>query len=266
MNSKLNIAFIKNNLKTLSLIFLASILISPSLTLLIPNVYTSESKVSINKIYETSSSAIGGVPQLSFGNVFGLESNLNAKASEGFERITSRIFFRELMQDPKFSSLNANFKNNKDFEEMFRDYKQSFEFKPSDGSEVFYIYFSSEDPEVSQKSLSIILDKINSDYKAELAEETSVAINYLTKLLSETENFDVRQRIIQLLSINLTKNTVSNIEKNTLFKIIDPPNKPFFKSFPNRPILSIIIFLVLICVLFTCFLLYISFFSKNDRT
>ncbi len=266
MNSKINIAFIKRNLRNLIIISVGILVISPLITLFIPNIYTSESKVSINKIYETSSSAIGGVPQLSLGNVFGLENNFNAKASEGFERITSRIFFRELMEDSEFLSLKTNFSSDKNFEEMFRSYKQSFEFMPSDGSEVFYIYYSSNDPEVSQKALRIILDKINSDYKAELAGETSVAIDYLTNLLGETENFDVRQRIIQLLAINLTKNTVSNIEKNTLFKIIDPPNKPFFKSFPNRPILSIIIFLTLMCVLFITILLYINFFSKNDKS
>ena len=110
----------------------------------------------------------------------------------------------------------------------------------------------------------MVVNEVNNFYRQKDRLESEKAVNYLTKQISMTGLFEVKQVLARLLEEEAKKLTLIEANQSYVFDFIDPPVVMEKKSEPKRAIICILISLFggMLSVILVLFRHY--FFSKKS--
>jgi len=202
-------------------------------------------------------------------------SGINNKADEAIERMTSKVFFKKLIEKypeilPKLMAAmdydhekreiifdNSQYLQNEN--KWIREVKYPFQTIPSiqeSHKEFLKVFSVSSDeqsgfitakvvhisPIFAEKLLNIVIQEINEITRLKDLSESESALLFLLDKLEKNKNKNMDQSLNALIQIELEKNTLSQISPNYVFEFIDKPFIPELKTGPNRAIICIISF------------------------
>ena len=121
-----------------------------------------------------------------------------------------------------------------------------------------------ESPFVAKRWAELIVNEVNNFYRKKDKLESEKAVTYLTKQISMTGLFEVKQVLAKLLEEETKKLTLIEANQSYVFDFIDPPVVMEKKSEPKRAIICILISLFggMLSVILVLFRHY--FFSKKS--
>jgi uncharacterized protein involved in exopolysaccharide biosynthesis len=90
------------------------------------------------------------------------------------------------------------------------------------------------DPILAAKWANDLVQKVNSQLRADAVEEASRNIAYLEKQLPQTNSVEVQQAIYRLIEAQTKKKMIANTRAEYAFTVIDPAVPPEGKYRPNR--------------------------------
>lgn len=235
------------------------ILLSLAYTLASPNIYTSHTILApseqINDLNSDLLSnlnlpSIPGVPQT---------SSLSYKTLEAVERLKSFDFFidikdkisivPELMASKSYDKKNKKLIYDKNLysdkknewvgeipsdQEAFYAFKDIYKVSINDDTGYVVISISFISPEISKLWIENIVSHINTKIRTEHQELAAKSIDYLNKQISNTNLSEVRISLSRLIQEETKKLNLTNITDDYIFKTIESPYAPEFKSSPKR--------------------------------
>ena len=122
-----------------------------------------------------------------------------------------------------------------------------------------------QSPFIAKQWTELIVDEVNSFYRQKDKLESEKAVTYLSKQISMTGLFEVKQVLAQLLQDETKKLTLIEANQAYVFDYIDPPVVMEEKSEPKRAIICILISLFggMLSVILVLFRYY--FFKKPSN-
>lgn len=251
--------------------FLVSIF-SIYFALSLQNEYTSSATFAINE--DDSSSIASSINQYSsVASIAGINLSSNSSSKKSFisGTLRSREFYKELNKEPL---LAANFLAASHYDHQTKKiiYKENifdansntwlrdpppgrlqkpsylelydevsnllfFSFDKDTG--YLKLSFTSISPEFSRNFLDLVFVKLNQISKIQDEEKASSSIKYLSGVLENIEQTDIKRLVTKLLENNLQTLTLTNSNQYYLLEPIDPPFIPEVKSSPFRALLVI---------------------------
>lgn len=252
-----------------------SVLYSLSLT----NIYTSEAILMTSEEVGGSRSS-GGYGEIA--SIVGLSASSSSvsKTDKGIKELESFIFFKKIIESnnilPELFASKTYDKKNKilEYDQEIYDIKKSswmeHDKKPSDQQafRVFRSIFEVEkdkegfivisishmSPYFAKDLLDIIIESINEQSRQKDKIDAEESIKYLTEELVKTNLYEIKQVLSRLIENQIQSLVLTEVRKEYLFKVIEPPIIPEIKSSPNRTLICIVIttlgsiFSFLICI------------------
>jgi LPS O-antigen subunit length determinant protein (WzzB/FepE family) len=261
-----------------------SVLYSLSLT----NIYTSEAILMPSEDARGSRSS-GGYGEIA--SMVGLSSTSSSvsKTDKGIKELESFIFFKNIIESndilPKLFASKTYDKKNKilEYDQEIYDAKKSswmgHDKKPSDQQafRVFKSIFEVEkdkegfivisishmSPYFAKDLLDIIIESINEQSRQKDKIDAEESIKYLTEELIKTNLYEIKQVLSRLIENQIQSLVLTEVRKEYLFKVIEPPIVPEIKSFPNRALICIVI-TILGSILSFLICIYLHFRKKHS--
>jgi uncharacterized protein involved in exopolysaccharide biosynthesis len=243
-------------------------------SLSLPNIYTSEAVLTPAEQVGQNSGANLGSQYSSLGKLVGvnLSSSSSTSSDHAIEKIKSRSFLKHLIskynfiapgliavdsydEDTKSIKYNDNIydvENNK----WVRDFPSYRSLTPS-YIELHDIYSSTinvkknletgfvslsakhQSPVFAQKLVSSIIYEINEISKEKDLNDSKMSLDYLEKKLAETNESAIKSQINILILNNLNTLMTSEIQKNYVLDVLDPPHIPEIRTSPSRAMICI---------------------------
>lgn len=269
--------------------------ISVLFSLSLPNIYTSKALLAPVSEDETLSGKLSSFNSVSSLGGLSFSSPIVSKRNEGIERIKSYEFFsnyflpniklENIMAVDKWipeENLLIYDKNifDKNNEKWVRSVKFPKQIKPSD-QEAYEVYrqilkidvnqrtsfielsIDHHSPEISKKWLETIIYQINESMRKIDTEIAKKSISYLNDSSQATNIESIRDVIATLLENQMQVLMLAASTSDYVYKIIDSPIAPEYKSKPNRKLISILgTFLCFILSLVFVIILYIRSLNK----
>jgi uncharacterized protein involved in exopolysaccharide biosynthesis len=213
----------------------------------------------------------------SLASIAGLRapSGINDKTDEAIERMTSKVFFKKLIDKypeflPKLMAAkdydhdkkvivfdNTQYLQNEN--KWIREVKYPFQTIPSiqeshkEFSKVFSIRRDEQSgfvtasvvhisPIFAEKLLNVVIQEINEITRLKDLSESESALLFLQAESQKNKNTTIDQSLNALIQIEMEKQMLSQISPNYVFEFIDKPFIPELKTGPNRAIICIISF------------------------
>jgi LPS O-antigen subunit length determinant protein (WzzB/FepE family) len=251
-------------------------------TLLMPNIYTSEAVLLVR---EQDSNSIQGQNQTRSGlqafaglNFKGGNEELSKRANEGIYIIRSRQFYKmlvdkynylpPLLASKSFNRLSntINYHNSYDvdlnqwsdgaqpsYEDGYNEYSQIVSVNRNVKTGFLTLKVNHLSPYFAQDLASNIIDEVNARMLASDTSDATKSLQYLSEISKMPNYSETKSAIAKLIERKLNVLMVSAINKDYVFKYIDPPSLPIIKTGPPRAIIvliSIMISFVSSCIYF----------------
>lgn len=290
------IEVLKKYYKYILLSILLFIVLGVIISLNIPNKYTAETLLSPQSAGNNLNlpSGIGGIASLAGINLGGLNSNDNAQT--GFEFLKSRGFIirfidkyellpdivaakswdrseNKIIYDPEIYDENSNNwvrkvkypkKQIPSLLEAHEIFLKSYSVNKDKESGMIVVSFKHVSPYFAKKIIDLITKEINETLREIDKSETTSSIDYLQRMIDESNNSDIRNLFYSLLEEKNKNLLLINIREQYVFKIIDYPVVKEKKSEPRRAVIvAIFSFLGLF---FSVFLIMIIKLISNLKT
>lgn len=248
--------------KNIFFILLLVMVFSLFMSLSIPNKYKSHTLLAPAQSlsYEDNALSNVGVP---FGGIFGSQQ-IDNKTLEAIEFLKSFDFFKifsdevnpapELIASKSYNSKTKDLiydetiylpESNEWLDrtpselEAFLYFKSIYSVSINQETGFITISISHISPYIAKSWVENIVILINEKVRREDQESAIKSINYLKEQLSITDLSEIRYGLSQLIQQETKKLTLTNISKDYVFKTIQSPYIPEFKSSPNRPLILI---------------------------
>jgi len=101
-----------------------------------------------------------------------------------------------------------------------------------------------EDPELAAKMAGYFLDTLTEHMSAEAKRVALINRTYLEEQLQKTADPLIRQKIYNLIALQLETAMMTEVKENFAFKVIDPPRVPDQKIKPKRALMVVLSFVV----------------------
>lgn len=242
-----------------------SVLYSLSLT----NIYTSEAILVPSEDVGGSRSS-GGYAEIA--SMVGLSATPSSvsKTDKGIKELESFIFFKRIIESKDilpelFASKSYDNKNKiLEYDQDIYDQKENswirYDKKPSDQQafRVFKSIFEVEkdkegfivvsishmSPYFAKDLLDRIIESINEQARQKAKIDAEESIKYLTEELIKTNLYEIKQGLSRLIENQTQSLVLTEVRKEYLFKVIEPPIVPEIKSSPNRALICIVVTLL----------------------
>ena len=278
--SMLRILF--KNIKTILIVNSLVALLAIIGSLWMPNIYTSEAVLLVREQDSNSiqgqNQTLSGIQAFSGLNFKGGNEELSKRANEGIYIIRSRLFYKMLIDKynylpPLLAAKSFNMSSNKinyynSYDGDLNKWSDGAQPSYEDGYNVYSSIVSIErnvktgfltltvdhlSPYFAQDLASNIIDEVNARMLASDNDDATKSLEYLDKI-SQMQNYsETKSAIAKLIERKLNVLMVSAINKDYVFKYIDPPSLPVIKTGPPRALivlLSIMISFVSSCIYF----------------
>jgi LPS O-antigen subunit length determinant protein (WzzB/FepE family) len=215
------------------------------------------------------SSQLGGLANLAGVNLGGLQSNSN-KAQLAIEILRSRKFFEEFLyeeiieeamavtswdmgsdvlqfNESIYDSEKRTWRNNENGDSLRPSLQAAFE-KYSGSVEIVKegqyasIMVSHVSPKIAKRWIELIITSINEHLRKRDSDDARAAIEYLTNQQNETALVSVGEVFSRLIEEQTKIMMLTNVKKDYVFRVIDPPVVSEERVRPNR---------AMTCVLYT---------------
>tara|TARA_B100000963_G_scaffold357001_1_gene378246 strand:- start:914 stop:1831 length:918 start_codon:yes stop_codon:yes gene_type:complete len=251
---------------SISLFFaIFSVLYSLSLT----NIYTSEAILVPSEDVGGSRSS-GGYAEIASMVGFTATPTSVSKTDRGIKELESFIFFKRIIESkdilPELFASKSYDKKNKILEydqdiydqkdnswkrydkrpsdqQAFRVFKSIFEVE-KDKEGFIVISISHMSPYFAKDLLDRIIESINEQARQKAKIDAEESINYLTEELIKTNLYEIKQGVSRLIENQTQSLVLTEVRKEYLFKVIEPPIVPEIKSSPNRALICIVVTLL----------------------
>jgi LPS O-antigen subunit length determinant protein (WzzB/FepE family) len=245
-----NIIFIINKsiMKISSIAFLTSIIfISYSYT--IEEAYESRAVLQLSEKEQAQASPLGSLGGLASMTGINLSSGSDFKISLAIERIKSRDFLSNLIEDKELLkntfSINEDLDVNKILIKAHNKYIQDMLYLKQDRDSGFLnISITHHNPEIAKSFLELIVTELNDISRKKDLEESNNSINYFNEEISRTTNKEMRLSLNKLIELQLQRKMLANVRKDYLVQYIDSPFLPIYRSKPSRTSYAITGFLL----------------------
>tara|TARA_A100001015_G_C15020076_1_gene727529 strand:- start:1878 stop:2816 length:939 start_codon:yes stop_codon:yes gene_type:complete len=285
--------FWKSKVKILAVSFLFTVL-SAGFSLLIPNVYTSQSIVapsdqsSKNMSSLSQFSGIASIAGVSLPSSMVVDDSVKAiqimKSLDFFENLIKQesIFFNlmavndwdsdldvlkinskfyDAQQKKWVSNLPTAINGKPSIQTAHRKFLEDFSVSRDKTSGLIYLSFTHYSPKVAKDFLDLILLEIDKHFRLEAVKNANESIAYLEKEYDKNKINEVRLGISNLIQKQIETVTVANASSNYLFKQVSRPHVPELKSAPSR---ALIVILSSILSAFLSFFVIVLISYKND--
>lgn len=266
-------------LTTVALCSLLAIIYS----LLLPNIYTSSSTLTISESSGNQQNMLSGL-----GGLAGLPGiNLGATTSKNSYAQTiifSRQFLEHLLkrnqikhfitaaESYEYSSDKITFNTNYNFEsnnwnkdkkglslepsllETHKIYKNMVSYKEDSETGYMELSVSHISPAFAKKLLGLIITETNNLSRIIDLNDSTEALEYYYKQLKETSQVEVRQSINTLIEMQLKKKMMANVKEDYLLEVLDKPFVPEEKSSPVRTL--IVLYGILAGFILSCLIVF----------
>ena len=262
--------FWKFKVKIFAISFLFAIL-SAGFSLLIPNVYTSQSiapsdQSSKNMSSLSQFSGLAGIAGVSlpssmvvddrkaiqimksldfFENlVFKEDIFYNLMAIDGWDsdldvlKVDSKLY--DVKQKKWVSNLPTAIDGKPSIQTAHRKFLEDFSVSRDKTSGLIYLSFTHYSPKVAKDFLDLILLEIDKHFRLEAIKTANESISYLEKEYDKNKINEVRIGISNLIQKQIETVTVANASSNYLFKKVSRPHVPELKSAPSRVVIVIL--------------------------
>jgi capsule polysaccharide export protein KpsE/RkpR len=250
--------------KIFAVIMLSFGLISIIYSTNLPNLYTSESLVTIvSKDYQSSSSSGGMTSDFSgLASVAGLNIGMgggDGRSALAIATIQSRDFLKHLIefegilpalmasqefnhdsQEIIFDDAKYDHKNNKWIEgkpsylEVHRVYRRMLSINLDRKSGFIDMKIEHLSPVFSKIFLELIIQEANNIVRKNELQESKLSLEYLNEMLLTTKQIDTKLAITQLIEGQLKTQMLANVRADYLLSPIDEAFLPLYKSNPAR--------------------------------
>ena len=99
-------------------------------------------------------------------------------------------------------------------------------------------------PYFAKDLLDRIIESINEQARQKAKIEVEESIKYLTEELIKTNLYEIKQGLSRLIENQTQSLVLTEVRKEYLFKVIEPPIVPEIKSSPNRALICIVVTLL----------------------
>lgn len=252
-------------------------------SLWMPNIYTSEAVLLVreqddNSIQGQAQATFGGLQAFSGLNFKGGTEELSKRANEGIYIIRSRQFYKMLVDKYNYlpsllaaksfddASNSINYYNTYDdiqkkwsdgdeptYEEGYKEYSAIVSVQRDIKTGFLMLKVSHLSPYFAQNLASNIIDEVNARMLSSDTIEAEKSLEYLAEISSIPSYSETKSAIAKLIERKLNVLMVSSINKDYVFKYIDPPSLPVIKTGPARAIIvliSIMISFISACIFF----------------
>lgn len=260
-------------------------------SLWMPNIYTSEAVLLVreqddNSIQGQAQATFGGLQAFSGLNFKGGNEELSKRANEGIYIIRSRQFYKMLVDKYNYlpplvaaksfndSSNKINYYNTYDdvvkkwsdgdqpsYEEGYKEYSAIVSVQRDVKTGFLMLKVSHLSPYFAQDLASNIIDEVNARMLSSDTIDANKSLAYLAEISQIPSYSETKSAIAKLIERKLNVLMVSSINKDYVFKYIDPPSLPVIKTGPARAIIvliSVMFSFVSACIYF----LAIPYFKK----
>tara|TARA_B100001113_G_scaffold352322_1_gene353388 strand:- start:750 stop:1670 length:921 start_codon:yes stop_codon:yes gene_type:complete len=239
-------------------------------SLWMPNIYTSEAVLLVreqddNSIQGQAQATFGGLQAFSGLNFKGGNEELSKRANEGIYIIRSRQFYRMLVDKYDYlpqllaaksfndSSKKINYYNTYDdfqkkwsegeqptYEEGYKEYSAIVSVQRDIKTGFLMLKVSHLSPYFAQDLASNIIDEVNARMLSSDTIDANKSLEYLAEISQMPNYSETKSAIAKLIERKLNVLMVSSINKDYVFKYIDPPSLPVIKTGPARAIIVLI--------------------------
>ena len=258
MNTTLDDFFkiIINQLNHLATIFVSLILASILIIFFaIPDKYTSEATLapsSDDSIQQTGTfSTLASITGLSLPNT---QNNI-PKHVVALEIIQSKSFFQNLLNENFINELNGKSQKKFNFEDAHTKFLNSLLIKKDRETGIIKISITHASPIVAQKWLKEIITSSNNLIRSRNLAESEASIKFLKETVAKEDDLNIKKVLNEILYKELSNFILINKMEEYAFEIIDRPNLPTKKSFPNR--LNLMILAIFLSCIFSFLILSI---------
>jgi capsule polysaccharide export protein KpsE/RkpR len=287
------IAILQNSKKSILSIALISFFGASIYSATSPDVYTSDSLLTIvddseagGSGFQNIASRYGGLASLAGVSI---NSGASLKSDHIIATIKSRAFYEHIAKldgiypslvaaesyDPQTKKLSFNESMYNSDEMKWVNDKPSFlsshyEFfienltVAADKKTGFiFLAFKHISPEFAYKMTSTIIHEANNIVRLQHIEETNKSLSYLNNELKNTLEIGTKDSISTLIDAQLKVKMIANVRENYVLRPIDDPFLPEWKSGPDR--IRIVILATIIGLIAGSFLgLYLHYFTKKN--
>ena len=273
----------KRKILTLSSTAIAAAL-SIIISLSLPNIYTSKSKLVPVTSENSLANNLGGYSSLAGLAGINLPKQNISKSTEAIERIKSYDFFVDVfMPRIKYEDLVAYknwdkvsniiiydeqiFSNEKkwvrnskpSYQEAFKIYRRILSISEDQQSSFVSIEVEHVSPHIAQEWVALIILSINNHMRDIDKEVAQNSVDYLITTAKQTNITQIKSVISQLIESHIQTLTLAESNKNYIFKPISAPIVPEEKTKPLRAFISIFgTFLGFIACIFYIFIAHIT--------
>ncbi len=259
-----------------AILFFTSVITSCAIigSLLMPNIYTSEAVLLVreqddNSIQGQAQATFGGLQAFSGLNFKGGNEELSKRANEGIYIIRSRQFYKMLVDKYDYlpqllaaksfneSSKRINYYNTYDvvqkewsdgeqpsYEEGYKEYSAIVSVQRDIKTGFLMLKVSHLSPYFAQELASNIIDEVNARMLSSDTIDANKSLEYLAEISQMPNYSETKSAIAKLIERKLNVLMVSSINKDYVFKYIDPPSLPVIKTGPARAIIVLISIMV----------------------
>lgn len=273
---------IKRKLFVILLTLFAAIL-SIFISLSLPDIYKSEAILSPSSHEDSLSSKIGGLSTLGSFAGFSMQQQTLSKSQEAIERIKSYEFFSSyflpqikleniiavekwipetntlIYDDRLYLDTSDEWIRSVDYpktkipsnQEAYEIYKEILEIKEDNQTSFIKLSIKHHSPEVAKNWVLLIIKQINQIMRNIDIEIAEKSVSYLNQTAASTNIQSIKEAITTLLENQMQTLMLASSNEAYVFKTLDSPISPEYRSEPNR---------VLICILGTLLGFMISVF------
>lgn len=165
------------------------------------------------------------------------EIYIGLTAAKSFDKNKGLIYDKSIFNQEEMLWL----KNKKpSFLKAFQKYKNSLTVNIDNKTGFMNVTVEHISPIFAKKLIDSIVLEVNRQFKEKNFQESSNAIDYLEQKLQTTLVLETRNSINQLISSNLEKLMLADINKDYMLRYIENAYVPENKSRPNKPLISIL--------------------------
>ena len=268
--------------------------LSVIISLSLPNIYTSKSKLVPVTSENSLANNLGGYSSLAGLAGINLPKQKISKSTEAIERIKSYDFFVDVfMPRIKYEDLVAYkdwdkvsniiiydeqiFSNEKkwvrnskpgkyakpSYQEAFKIYRRILSISEDQQSSFVSIEVEHVSPHIAQEWVALIILSINNHMRDIDKEVAQNSVDYLITTAKQTNITQIKSVISQLIESHIQTLTLAESNKNYIFKPISSPIVPEEKTKPLRALISIFgtFFGFILCI----FYIFIAHITKNKE-
>jgi capsular polysaccharide biosynthesis protein len=165
------------------------------------------------------------------------EIYIGLTAAKSFDKNKGLIYDKSIFNQEEMLWL----KNKKpSFLKAFQKYKNSLTVNIDNKTGFMNVTVEHISPIFAKKLIDSIVLEVNRQFKEKNFQESSNAIDYLEQKLQTTLVLETRNSINQLISSNLEKLMLADINKDYMLRYIENAYVPENKSRPNKPLITIL--------------------------